>query len=133
VHAPARMKRRLARTAIAAGLALSLLGCASQSARTPPTEAPGQAVAAFAGNQGAAWEVIFAPGLQSEADADLDTRRDAAMNIREAQPVTALGMWPQEPRPHLGQTRRLFLPRRADDMLFIRDRHPYRHPSWYWH
>jgi hypothetical protein len=128
-----RQIRVAARASLACGVAVAVLGCAAPKAPAPRAEVIGPAGGAFAGNQGGAWEVLFAPATGDSAGPAAESRRDAALNLREPEPITALGMWPDAPRPHLGQTRRLFIPRRADDVLFIRERPPYRYRHWSWH
>lgn len=108
-------------------------GCAAPKAT--PLEYQQVTGPIHAGNQGGAWELLYAPVLESSHSGAEVSRRDAALNIREPAPVTELGMWPEHPRPRLGQTRRLFLPRRADDVIYFREGPPplYYRTWWVWH
>jgi hypothetical protein len=111
-------------------IAAALAGCAGAA---PPSVGSSLAEPVFVGNQGGAWEVVFLPAeapLEGAAGPAM-ARRDAALNVRAAESILEVGMWPEPARPDLFQTRRLFLSTRAGEVLYLPDpAHRYR--RWYW-
>jgi hypothetical protein len=94
---------------------LSLVGCTSEVARRPT----GPEV----GNQGGAWEVVLAGGgTPLEADGPEVSRRDLAM---APEPSYSTVDWPAADQPSLDDARYLFLPRRANEVLYFGSWHPY--------
>jgi hypothetical protein len=112
--------RLVARAIAACGVALSMPGCASPDIAPSRSSLVMGSPEAFVGNQGSAWEVLFPPGADPYAGQEAESRRDAALSRRQQESVIEAGMWPEAPVPHLGQSRRLFLPRRADEVLYLR-------------
>lgn len=101
-----------------------------------PAEVTGSGSGSAAGSS---WDVVLAP--ESASDGDLVwpgdgayARRDAELAMRIEGPIDGVSSsWPQPDRPSLDQTQRLFLNRRAEDVVYFRregERHRYRTRSW---
>jgi len=57
-------------------------------------------------SQGGSWELVFAsPSSASHVDGPEYARRDASLNPRGNQPLTALDSWPEAPRADLARSR----------------------------
>lgn len=129
----------IVRTLSSFGVAIALValaGCGStvahrrERAMTPE-------VGATAG--GSSWNTVLAP--ERAADADLVwpgdgayARRDAELALRIDGPIDAVASsWPQPERLSLEDSRRLYINRQAESMLYFRDRHRghgYRSRHW---
>jgi hypothetical protein len=104
--------------AVALTLAAALApGCAAPAA---PAGLARSGPAAGEANQGGAWEVVF-PGGETAPDQYAGgeyARRDYALAEPPASDLPA-DAWPQDLRPDLSQTRRLFLNTSPNEILFI--------------
>ena len=115
------------RALVVAGLA-GLGGCA--------TDVPSRDGGPYAGNQGGSWEVVLPGRAVAQAEPGPEAgRRDEDLNIRDSRPRLALETWPEEDRPGLDRARRLSLPRRSHQYLYISDRprreHRHHHHGWH--
>jgi hypothetical protein len=86
---------------------------------------------AIVGNQGGAWETVLAsPQTTTELAAGPEyARRDTALGYETTDLLTQAGGWPEPYRPSLDQARRLNLPTRGNDILFLSD---FAAPGPYW-
>lgn len=123
--------------ALAAGaMLLSLAGCGSTVAhRRERAMAPDATTAAA----GSSWNTVLAPEQASDADLvwpgdGAYARRDAELALRIDGPIDAVASsWPQPQRLSLEDSRRLYINRQAESMLYFRDRHRghgYRSRHW---
>lgn len=117
-----RHGRAIARVGWPCALALIVhaAGCAAPGSSTERKAQPVLGPEAFVGNQGGAWEVVFAPRPGHRSDGPEAARRDASLNIRTPETVIEAGMWPEPSLPRLERSRRLFLPHRAGEVLYLR-------------
>ncbi len=78
---------------------------------------------------GSTWSTVLAPERASEMDLvwpgdGAYARRDAELAYRIDGPVDAVASsWPQPQRMSLEDSRRLYINRQAESMLYFRDRH----------
>ncbi len=105
---PARDIRTLTAGALAA---FALCGSQPAEAQNGP-----QAM----GASGASSELVFATASVPRAQSlDLNTRRDAALNVRTSERPTALDSWRGLARPDLSRDRRIYFPRHAESYLYF--------------
>lgn len=102
-------------------------GCAS----TPPEPTP--VAGAFAGNQGGAWEAVFAPAMTAPSPAgDEYARRDEALAVSEPASILATGLWPDPYQPSLDDARQLLLINRPDFVTYYSQYSGYWYGRAYW-
>lgn len=108
---------RRSRSGIGLLSAIALLAAAGCS-----TAVPSRAAGSPAGNQGQSWEVVM-PGGESRTlvyDGSEYDRLDEALNNRPDEPIVGAGAWPEPSRPSLDRAAWLYLPQRANQVLYYR-------------
>ncbi len=134
-----------------AALAIIATGCSSSVERRADAwggegthTSKATAARSSAPSQGGSWELVFqSPSVAAHADGPEYARRDASLNPRGNEPLTALSDWPEAPRADLSRSRSIRV--RDSESTFIyyfpstdhrgghrHSGHSFHHSSWWY-